>query len=245
LRSSQTRSRRNEDPNLQYALVPHAVLDCRPTWQAVAPERGEPNRLARCAANWPATQKSLHEKPLDLAKQYHIYPFHYTGRKTAGLSLMEQARVQRQMAAFSNQKASYWKSGLDCWATEQETKADADADADADVESQSDPGGMTYAAERPSGELTQWTVFPTADGLAIAYNGFAEFMRYCRADYRVVPWPQAALARRLPGQTSRQAVREAEAPATGPAQAARASGSRHNTAHMPPSSIHGAITAFT
>lgn len=152
-------------------------------------------------------------KPLDLARQYHIYPFHHAGRKTAGLSLMEQARAQHQTAAFSNQKMSYWKGGIDCWGTGQDAEADADTDADADAESQSDPGGMLHAAEKPSGELTQWTVFPTADGLAIAYTGFAEFMRYCRGDYRVIPWPQAALARRLPGQAGNQAASRAQAPA--------------------------------
>lgn len=72
---------------------------------------------------------------------------------------------------------------------------------------------MTYAAEQPSGELTQWTVFPTADGLAIAYNGFAEYMRPCRANYRIIPWSQAALARRLPKEAGKQAASKAQAPA--------------------------------
>jgi hypothetical protein len=148
-------------------------------------------------------------QPVNLARRYHIHPFEHTGKKTAGLSLMEQARAQHQTASFSDRKSSYWDQGIGCWGK----GAYSDNDSATDTPNESDPGGMTYAAERPSGELTQWTVFPTADGLAIAYDGFAEFMRYCRGDYRVIPWPQAALARRLHGQAGNQAASRVQAPA--------------------------------
>jgi hypothetical protein len=150
-------------------------------------------------------------QPVEFARHYHIHPFERTGKKTAGLSLMEQARAQHQTASFSDQKRSYWGEGIECWGK----GADSDSDSATDTPNEFDPGGMTYAAEQPSGELTQWTVFPTADGLAIAYNGFAEYMRPCRADYRVIPWPQAALARRLPKEAGNQAAPKAPASQSG------------------------------
>jgi hypothetical protein len=143
-------------------------------------------------------------KSVNLAKRYHIHPFHRPGMKTAGLSLMEQARAQHQTSAFSSQKTSYWKGGIDCWGAGQDTDADDG----------SDPDGMTGAAEQVPEESTQWSVvFPTADGLAVADNGLAEFMRYCRGDYRVIPWSQAALARRLPVNAGNHAAPKAQAPA--------------------------------
>nr|WP_217343951.1 hypothetical protein [Noviherbaspirillum sp. L7-7A]MBV0878045.1 hypothetical protein [Noviherbaspirillum sp. L7-7A] len=143
-------------------------------------------------------------KLVNLAKRYHIYPFRRSGMKTAGLSLMEQARAQHQTSAFSNQKTSYWKGGIDCWGTGQDT----------DVDDGSDPDGMTDAAEQVPEESTRWiVVFPTADGLAVADTGIAEFMRYCRGDYRVIPWSQAALARRLPTDAGHHAAPKAQAPA--------------------------------
>ena len=148
--------------------------------------------------NFSATTFDLRSgQPVDLARRYHIYPFRRAGMKTAGLSLMEQARAQHQTAAFSNQKASYWKDGIDCWGTGE----------DGDQGRTSDPGGMSEAPEYVSEEAALWTIFPTGDGLAIAYNGFAEFMRYCRSVYRVIPWPQAARARRLPGPAGESCAR--------------------------------------
>lgn len=151
-------------------------------------------------------------KAVELARRYHIHPFERDGKKTAGLSLVEQARAQHQTASYSDQKASYWDEGIACWGK----GADSDSDSARDTPNEFDPGGMIGAAERPSAELTQWTVFPTADGLAIAYNGFAEYMRSCRADYRVIPWPQAKLARRLPKEIGDQGASVPQAPA-GPA----------------------------
>lgn len=147
-------------------------------------------------------------QPVNLASRYHIHPFALTGKKTAGLSLMEQARAQHQTASFSDQKTSYWNQGIACWGK----AADSDNESATDIPNESDPGAMTSAAGQSSGEVTLWTVFPTTDGLAIAYDGFAEFMRYCRGDYRVIPWPQAALARRLTGQAGNQAASRAQAP---------------------------------
>lgn len=153
-------------------------------------------------------------KAVELARRLHIHPFERSGRKTAGLSLMEQARAQRQTASYSDQKASYWGEGIECWGK----GADSDSDRARVTPSEFDPRGMIDGAERSSAELTQWTVFPTADGLAIAYNGFAEYMRSCRADYRVIPWPQAALARRLPKEIGDQGASTPQAPAS-PAEA--------------------------
>lgn len=148
-------------------------------------------------------------QPVKFATRYHLHPFERTGKKTAGLSLMEQARAQHQTASFSDQKGSYWDQGIECWGK----GADSDSDSARDTPNELDPGGMTYAAEQPSGELTQWTVFPTADGLEIAYNGFAEYMRPCRANYRIILWSQAALAHRLPKEAGKQAASKAQAPA--------------------------------
>lgn len=154
--------------------------------------------------NFSATAFDLtNGQPVNLARRYHIHPFQRAGMNTDGLSLMEQARAQHQTAAFSHQKASYWKDGINCWGTGQETDGD----------SKTDPGGMSDAAESGSDESTHWTIFPAEDGLAIAYNGFAESMRYCRADYRVIPWPQAARARRLPAASgNKPSPRQAPGP---------------------------------
>ena len=139
-----------------------------------------------------------------------MHPFVRAGKKTAGLSLMEQARAQRQTASFSDQKASYWEEGIECWGK----GADSDSDSARVTPNEFDPGSMIDAAERPSVELTQWTVFPTSDGVAITYNGSAEYMRFCRADYRVIPWPQAKLARRLPKEIGDQGASTPQAPAS-------------------------------
>jgi hypothetical protein len=144
---------------------------------------------------------------VNLASHYHIHPFERTGKKTAGLSLMEQARAQHQTASFSDQKPSYWDQGIACWG-----KGPGSVN-NRNTNSESDPGGMSDTARQMSGDSTPWTVFPTADGLAIAYDGFAESMRSCRANYRVIPWPQAALACRLPGQAGNQVASTAQAPA--------------------------------
>jgi len=146
-------------------------------------------------------------QPVDIGRRYHIHPFARQGEKTAALSLMEQARAQRQTAFFSDQKTSYWDQGLECWGKETGFVDGGNRN------DKSDPGGMTEASKKMSSESTRWTVFPTADGLAIAYAGFAEFMRACRADYRVIPWPQAALARRLPKETGNQAASRPQVPA--------------------------------
>lgn len=156
--------------------------------------------------NFSATTFDLRSgQPVDLAKHYHIRPFQRKGKKTAGLSLMEQAESQHQTAAFSDQKSSYWPYGIGCWGDGQDAVTQSDSEAD--------PAVMSSVDEGMPDDPMQWTIFPTEDGLAIAYDGFAEFMRYCRANYRVIPWPQAARARRLPGQPGNQAERKTSTPA--------------------------------
>lgn len=117
-------------------------------------------------------------RAVDLRSRYHIVSFAQKGRNTAGLSLSEQALAQRQVSSYADSKESYWRDGIACW----ETAAD---------EGLSNPS-MRWIFMEPS----SWTVFPVAEGLAIAYGNFAESMRGCRGDYRVIPWRQAALARR-------------------------------------------------
>jgi hypothetical protein len=146
-------------------------------------------------------------QPVEIGRRYHIHPFARQGEKTAGLSLMEQARAQRQTAFFSDQKTSYWDQGLACWGKEAGFANRGNRD------NESDPGGMTEASRKNSSESTRWTVFPTPEGLAIAYDGFPESMRSCRADYRVIPWPQATRARRLPKEIGDQGASTPQAPA--------------------------------
>jgi len=151
-------------------------------------------------------------QPVEIGRRCHIHPFVRQGEKTAGLSLMEQARAQRQTAFFSDQKTSYGDQGLACWGKETGFVNGGNRN------NESDPGGMTEASKKFSSESTRWTMFPTAEGLAIAYGGLPESMRSCRANYRVIPWPQAALARRLPTEIGDQSVARPSASA-GPVDA--------------------------